>query len=173
MVRKDELPTEPCDELVMVARRPSKQSVKPTNILRTSGWDVTLRLEYLVIEDGEGKIKPEIEARIRATMRYIVQLLVERDYMELQKVTNATRLTAEHIESGVKEYGCTLVMPPDERFDDIDVIEIENSEKGEYSVRFRLFTEEEGESDLELQATLIDSPSAKFMLVEIDGILVA
>lgn len=73
----------------------------------------------------------------------------------------------------VDEYGCTLVFPPPEAFSHPDVIAIRNPSPQAYSVRFRFYIEEEGLSDLELQATLIEDPTGDLMTVELDGILVA
>lgn len=54
-----------------------------------------------------------------------------------------------------------------------DVIPIRGAVPPAYSVRFRLFTLEEGPSDLELQATFIGYPSDEMMRVELDNIIVA
>lgn len=98
---------------------------------------------------------------------------MREDYAGLAELTDGKRLKAEHIESGVKEYGRTLVKPPEQAYDYVDVVYVEDSSPPQYSIRFALFTCEEGRSDLELQATLIDDGSGATMKVEIDGILVA
>lgn len=73
----------------------------------------------------------------------------------------------------MNEYGRTLVMPPETAYDNIDVIPIRGSEPQAYSVRFRLYTKEEGQSDLEVQLTLTDRGTGEEMGIQLDGILVA
>jgi hypothetical protein len=53
------------------------------------------------------------------------------------------------------------------------VVPISKTSPPEYSIRFRLYTEEEGRSDLEIQATLIDTEKTSLMKVEFDNVLVA
>ena len=101
-------------------------------------------------------------------------MLSRRDYAGVEALSNGVRLKAEHIESGVNDYGRTLTDPPDDAYDNIDVVAVDGRSPAEYSIRFRLFTKEEGQSDLELQATLIDdNEPSEVMRVEVDGILVA
>jgi hypothetical protein len=109
---------------------------------------------------------------LEKTLRAVVDLLVKRKYAELEKMTAGVRLKAAEIESVVNEYGRTIADAPAEAYSNVDVIPIRASAPPAYSVRFRLFTVEEGASDLELQATLIDE-SGELMRVEIDDILVA
>lgn len=66
-----------------------------------------------------------------------------------------------------------LVMPPTEAFSRADIIPIRATTPATYSIRFRLYTQEEGESDLEVQATFIEKPATELMTVELDDILVA
>jgi hypothetical protein len=85
------------------------------------------------------------------------------------------RLKASEIEYGVKVYGKTLVLPPPDAYSQVDVIPVRLSARTPqaYSIRFRLYTEEEGHSDLEVQATFVEESSSDFMTVELDDILVA
>jgi hypothetical protein len=111
---------------------------------------------------------------MRNTLRLLTDYLVREDYAGLEKLTNGVRLQARYIASGIADYGRTLTCPPDATFDDIDSVLIEGASPPAYSIRFQLFTKEEGKSDLELQATFIDdSPSSGYMRAELDGILVA
>jgi hypothetical protein len=118
-------------------------------------------------------MEPLLQLRIRNTLGRIVDYLLRQDYVGLEKLTKCARLQARHIASGIVDYGRTLIYPPATAFDDIDVVAIDGKTPPEYSIRFRLFTREEGQSDLELQATFIDEdPSSGYMRVELDGILV-
>jgi hypothetical protein len=110
---------------------------------------------------------------IERTLREVVRLLVQKDYAYLERLTNAVRLKASEIEAGIAEYGRTIITPPLEAFSNIDVIPIRSSVPPAYSIRFRLYTQEEGRSDLELQATFVEEPVATQMKVEIDNIIVA
>lgn len=109
------------------------------------------------------------------TLRHIVKLLVTRQYDQLERISGGRRLKAEYIQAGVDDYGRTLVLPPESAYENANVVAVETqTEFPQYSVRFYLHTEEEGQSDLELQATLIDNdPESDLMTVEIDGVLVA
>lgn len=114
------------------------------------------------------------EVRIRRTLACVVEMLVKGEYSELEALSNGVRLQAEHIKLSIDDYGKTLIQPPDEAYDEIDVVQIDGKTPFDYSIRFRLFTHEEGRSDLELQATFVDDdPTAELMRVEIDDLLVA
>ncbi|HSN98079.1 MAG TPA: hypothetical protein VLS89_07260 [Candidatus Nanopelagicales bacterium] len=110
---------------------------------------------------------------IERTLRAVVELLVRKDYSGLERLTHGVRLRASELEKGVDDYGRTLVFPPSDAFSRADVIPIRGASPQAYSVRFRLHTREEGQSDLEMQATFIDDPGAEMMVVEIDNIIVA
>lgn len=113
-----------------------------------------------------------MSAKIEGTLRDIMNLFVRKDYVALEKLSKGVRLKASEIEEGITEYGRTIVVPPAEAFQNIDVIPIRGHVPQEYSIRFDFYTIEEGKSDLQLQATFIDDPTTEQMRVEIDGILV-
>ena len=115
----------------------------------------------------------ETTKRIENTVRHVVELLVAGQYHDIEALTDGVRLKKNEIEAGVLEYGRRLVAPPDGSYKLIDVVPITKTSPPEYSIRFRLYTEEEGRSDLEIQATLIDAKDTSFMKVEFDNILVA
>ena len=110
---------------------------------------------------------------IERTLRVIVDLLVRGEYTELERITRGVRLRSEEIATAVREYGRTLVSPPPAAFSQANVIAIRDSSPPAYSVRFNLYTHEEGMSDLELQATFSGNPEDEMMKVELDGITVA
>lgn len=115
----------------------------------------------------------ETRQRIEATVRHVVDLLVAKDYQAIETLTGGLRLRKHEIESGVLEYRRRLITPPTGAYRLVDVVAISNMSPAEYSIRFRLYTEEEGRSDLEIQATLIDSEETALMKVEFDNVLVA
>lgn len=112
-------------------------------------------------------------ALIARTLQRVVELLVRQDYAALERLSSGVRLTAAEIESGIIDYGRSLVMPPPEAFRNADIIPVRGSRPQAYSVRLRLYTQEEGASDLELQATLVEDQGTDLLKVEIDNILVA
>jgi hypothetical protein len=118
------------------------------------------------------KIDDNILARIFKTIAVIVDKLVKKEYAGLESLSKGIRLHAEHIEAGVSEYGGTVTHPPEDAYSDVDVIQISGKAPPMYSIRFRLYTEEEGQSDLEVQATFLDEPGAETMPFELDNILV-
>ncbi len=118
---------------------------------------------------------PSANQRLLRTLRHVIELLVNQQYNQLERITGGRRLKAEYIRAGVEDYGRTLILPPDSAFKNANIVAVEvDTEIAMYSVRFYLHTKEEGPSDLELQATMIDNDAeSDFMNVEIDGILVA
>lgn len=91
---------------------------------------------------------------VESAVRLVVQLLVDRRYVELESLSARNRLTADQIEKSVQEYGRTLVFPPDKAFRSMDVIEVEGVSPPKWSVVMPLWTEQEGQSDLSLELTL-------------------
>ena len=107
--------------------------------------------------------------KIKNTIFQIISLLVNRRYDEIVKMTKGVRLQAFHIKDAIDEYGKTLAQPPQDAYENLDIIEIENTTPKKWSVRFDLWTEEEGRSDLSIELTLIDA-TGDFMEVELDNI---
>lgn len=107
--------------------------------------------------------------KIITTVRQIVTMLVQGNYTGLENLTNSKRLSAMEIAESVRQYGRTLALPPDNAFDNLDIIEIEGARPRRWDVRIDLWSLEEGRSDLTLELTLEDSnePMCK---VEIDNI---
>ena len=98
-----------------------------------------------------------INQRIISTTKQLITWLVNKDYKTLENFSNGIRLTADQLQEAVAEYGHTLIMPPDETFNDLDVIEVSNLIPRQWSARFDLWTDDEGRSDLSLEYTLIDN----------------
>jgi len=108
------------------------------------------------------------ENRIEKTVRFVVKFLVDREYEELAKITNNLELLADQIRESVDGYPGVLVMPPENAYDDIDVIEITGPPPTRWSVNYDLWTQE-GLSDLTLEMTLIDCDN-EYLKIELDGI---
>jgi hypothetical protein len=68
----------------------------------------------------------------------------------------------------ITDYGRQLVLPPDEAFGVMDVVEVRNAKPRRWSVTMPLWTREEGRSDLSLELTLI--AGAQAFAIELDDI---
>jgi hypothetical protein len=101
------------------------------------------------------------------SIRNLIRLLVRGDYDRIEKLTKSQRLKASEIADAVSGYPGTLVEP--ERLD-LDIVEVANQPVPSFSVRTRLWTKEEGESDLSLEVTIEEHPDGP--IIELDGILV-
>lgn len=111
------------------------------------------------------------DVRIKDEARKIVQWLCDSNYDAIVEYTNGVRLPADEIQYSVDQYGRTLVMPPDETFEELDVIEILNTPGIEWSVRCPLWTAEEGRSDLSLELTVVGTSDGN-LRTEIDNVIV-
>ena len=109
------------------------------------------------------------DPKLKATVQRVVSLLARGEYEALERLTNGERLTAAEIREGVRDYGGSLVLPPDEAFDNLDVVEIEGEQPRAWGVRVDLWTAEEGRSDLTLELTLREGAEEVYG-VEIDNV---
>lgn len=106
------------------------------------------------------------ELTLRDKVARVVDLLVARDYLEIERITGGRRLTAAMIQEAIETYGRTLA-PPDEEVR-LDVIEVEGATDRTWSVRAELFTLEEGRSDLTLECTVVERDGE--ISVELDNL---
>jgi hypothetical protein len=113
----------------------------------------------------------ESMSAIREVVRTIVAAIVGGDWSALERVTSGSRLSAEDVKLSIAEYGRTLVVPPLESFDDLDAVEVTGSGGRTVTIRFPLWTREEGRSDLELTLTATEVGPALWS-ARIDDLLV-
>ena len=97
-----------------------------------------------------------------------VDLLVAGQYDQLEKETSGTRLSARDVASAVEQYGRVLIAPPEQAYEDIDVVRIGRVSPPRWSVRMSLWTAEEGRSDLSLELTVAESGDG--YVIEVDDI---
>lgn len=112
------------------------------------------------------------DSQITAETKKIVQWLAQDEYDKVEERTNRVRLSAKQLRSAIEEYGRHLVVPPEGVFDELDVIEIDTqSDSKAWSVRFDLWTQEEGRSDLSLEMTMREpkEPDGE-LIVELDNL---
>ena len=108
-----------------------------------------------------------VDERIRRTVEQVYELLLQKKYSALEKLTGGVRLSAKEIEDAVKQYPHALQFRPADA--PIDIVEITNSSPRAWSIRADAYTAREGRSDLTLELTVIEDPSG-VMRVELDDL---
>ncbi|MCC5847773.1 MAG: hypothetical protein JJU29_06720 [Verrucomicrobia bacterium] len=106
---------------------------------------------------------------IQNIVKKIVQAISNNNYEKITEITNNQRVSSKVIKSEIEEYGRTICVPNQDVFKNIDIVYVEDSNPNQYSVRFDLYTEEEGLSDLTLEMTFFITES-NHVTTEIDGI---
>ena len=104
---------------------------------------------------------------IEKNVRHIYSMLLKKDYLQIESLTQGIRLNANEIGDAILEYGRVLTSYPDQI--NLDVIEIENSNPKSWSIVAPVYTVEEGLSDLSIEITLIQSSKDQYK-IELDDI---
>ena len=107
---------------------------------------------------------------IQKEVSSLIRLLVDGQYHQVESLTKGVRLPTSQIQNAIKQYGRKLVEPPHDAYKLMDVIEVQTSNVPRWSVTMRLWTEEEGQSDLTVELTLIKNNGA--FIMELDDIRV-
>jgi len=107
--------------------------------------------------------------KLNSTVKTITDLLSQKAYWHLEKLSNGISLTAKELKQAVTDYGQTIIILPEQEYEDLDIIEVKDEEPKQWSVNVPVFTEEEGKSDLTLELTFIDTPTDLYK-IEIDGL---
>lgn len=113
-----------------------------------------------------------LDNRVVNLLRQLVGWFVLGDFQAIADRSKGVRLTPDMMRRAIKEYGRTLVMPPEEAFSNIDAIRVSMTDQPTWSIRFDLWTKEEGRSDLSLECTIIVC-SDGFIDLEIDNLHVS
>lgn len=108
---------------------------------------------------------------VRQALQRITGPLVRGDYAEVERRAAASRVPADDLARVIREYGRTLVMPPNDTYDWCDVVQVARPGPPTWSVWCPLWTREDGRSDVTLQATVAES-AANFADIEIDDLRV-
>ncbi|MDB6035558.1 MAG: hypothetical protein JWM16_5896 [Verrucomicrobiales bacterium] len=98
----------------------------------------------------------------------IINLLVASRYADLVRQMHGIRLTANEIAKAIDDYGRTLVSPPPEGFQRMNIVEIQGSQPKRWSIAMPLWTKEEGLSDLTVEVTIIEHENS--FATELDDI---
>jgi hypothetical protein len=110
-----------------------------------------------------------LSSRAAEVLSQVIAWLASGDFRSVEARSRGVRLSADSIRQAVMDYGKTLVMPPDSAFSDVDSIRVLGADRPTWSVRFDLWTQEEGRSDLSLECTIIESHDGS-VDIEIDNI---
>lgn len=111
------------------------------------------------------------DARIAEEVRKIMLWLSEHSYDEIEAYTKGVRLHAAEIRYSVGEYGRTIIVPPDHIVELLDIVEVNNANPKEWSVRCPVWTDEEGRSDLTLELSVVVRRGGT-LRTEIDNLVV-
>jgi hypothetical protein len=86
---------------------------------------------------------------LRLTLQLVIRLLVNEEYAVLARLTGNHRLPENHYREAISRYGYRIIQPPDSAFDfdQLDVVAHPGPPR-QFGVWFRLWTQEEGQSDL-------------------------
>jgi hypothetical protein len=91
---------------------------------------------------------------VRSALDEIVPLLVAGRMEDIQRIDRGGRMKADEWRTRIAEYGKTLRKPPQGDFETSDVIPLQGQEGSAWSVWYRLWTVEEGKSDLAVELTV-------------------
>jgi len=92
-----------------------------------------------------------VPTQLISALRELVHDLVLGRFSALEGDGRVGRVTAAELQRVVRDYGRTLVDPPEDAFSDADAYATE--EGREWAIDLDLWTEEEGRSDLTLSLT--------------------
>ena len=106
---------------------------------------------------------------VKLTAIHLLRWLIAGDYEAIDHFTKGVRLSAVLLRKAIDDYGRTLVMPPDDALNHINVIDVQRSNPKAWSVRVDLWTAEEGRSDLTLECTFIEN-GGDLLTAEIDNL---
>ncbi len=121
---------------------------------------------------NRNKIANADEAKLRKTLIYIISLLVDKQYQEIETFTGGRDLDADTIQQIADEWPSPLVMPPSDSIEDlIYTVQSVSQEDGKKSwlIDALLYSELEGRSDLTLQLVIDDAPGELYQ-VSIDDL---
>ncbi|MFI6678213.1 hypothetical protein [Kribbella sp. NPDC050469] len=93
---------------------------------------------------------------LMTTVRIVVDLLVRQEYDVIEAMTRGHRLSAEDIQTAIERYGRTLIAPPEDGWNAVEIYRVESSSAPRFSVDVPLWSREEGLSELTLSLTLLE-----------------
>jgi hypothetical protein len=108
------------------------------------------------------------EQKARKTLLLVMGMFVEGRYDELAKLLHDEGITADAIREAADDYPYRLIMPPDGPFADFVHLfgEMQNRTPRSWAVDAKVWTKEEGVSDLVLIMEFTDSPDEYYGVAE-------
>jgi len=106
-----------------------------------------------------------VKERLIDPLKTIVNALINRKFVELEKDGRIGRLTSKEIAWALDGYPGTLSAPPDQAFADVEVYPVRGREIPEYQVEFDLWYDGK-RSDLTLLLTAIESPDGLHLSID-------
>ena len=92
-------------------------------------------------------------------------------FLELERITDGKRLTAEQIETAIEECPEVLGVRPSYKLEDGAIVFVSDSEPLQWSVYLHLWRKDGGRSDLTVELTIVDTGDERYK-IELDGIRV-
>lgn len=115
------------------------------------------REQHAYLPEG---VAADLDDRLRAPVRRVIELLVDKDYHQLARLTDAGSLYREshisRIEGAITKSRHVLVMPPEVEFERMPLIEIPNSTPKRWRTEIPLWDREQGELTLLLTIGLME-----------------
>lgn len=104
---------------------------------------------------------------IESAVALVMALLVKRRYEEIEQMTNGIRLSANDIGNIVSGQGIDIVMPPEGKDLELDVIAVSQAAMPTFSIVTDVWTKD-GKSDVSLEMTVkIDEGNT---IIEVDNL---
>jgi hypothetical protein len=105
------------------------------------------------------------EQVLRMVLRSVVERLARGEYQALVAESSASRMTVAELGDAVNDYRRTLVIPPEAAYQTLNTVQVRGTSSPTWSVRFPMWTREEGKSDLTLELTVVvNEGGARFEL---------
>lgn len=95
--------------------------------------------------------------RLRQPVALVMRLLAQGDFVGLARLSNQARLQEQAIRKAVSDYGRTLIDPPGDAFDLMDIVQLHGDGPVRWSISMPMWTKEEGRSDLAVELTLTEN----------------
>lgn len=94
-------------------------------------------------------------AAIKREVEIVVDLLVKQQYVALERLTRADRLTAEDMRVAIQGLGGTLIAIPDSGWGNLEIVQVGGAESAKFDAEVPLYTEQ-GCSDLWISLHLVE-----------------
>ncbi|NPV19950.1 DUF7668 domain-containing protein [Bradyrhizobium aeschynomenes] len=111
-----------------------------------------------------------LDSRVIELVEQVMAWLVSGNFAAIERRSRGVRLSADMMRQAIADYGRTLITPPSEAFATMDVIRVADADRPAWSIRFDLWTKEEGRSDLSLECRIVDRCDGHALDLAVDDI---